>query len=233
MEPGLAARSRLAARPRYVHGTPRGHWAKGSDRVSRQPRGMLRRPNSAWGLRLRQNRVSHLRVHPAQEARHLARGDRRGRRPRPGRMHVVPVVRPGHRPVPASPTPTARGMALLLTGGRPAGPLPGSDPWVGTEEGLTEGAPAAPESSGHRSPPRWKATPYPMRRAPAQDGCGEVGGTEPSWASREGEPPDERSLTVTTAVVVKGDDVEGVAAMTREFFTYNKKRGGRGRRIPP
>ena len=33
-------------------------------------------------------------------------------------------------------------------------------------------------------------------------------------ASPDGGAPDERSLTVTTAVVPKGDDVEGVAAKT-------------------
>jgi hypothetical protein len=43
-------------------------------------------------------------------------------------------------------------------------------------------------------------------------GCGEVGWTKPTRASAEGDPPDEKSLTVTTAVVVKGDDVYGVAA---------------------
>ncbi len=35
---------------------------------------------------------------------------------------------------------------------------------------------------------------------------------EPRPASPEGEPPDAGSLTVTTAVVAKGDDVEGDAA---------------------
>jgi Carbon-nitrogen hydrolase len=90
--------------------------------------------------------------------------------------------------------------------------LPWSEPGMGTEEGLAEGVPAAPQSSGYRSPPRWKAIPYPMRQAPAQDGCGEGGRTEPRRASRDEETPDERSLTVTTAAVAKGDDVEGVAA---------------------
>jgi hypothetical protein len=99
---------------------------------------MLRGPNPAWGLRLRQDRVSHLRVHAAQEARHLARGDRLGRGPRPGRVHVVPVVRADHRAVPSAPSATARRMALLLTRGCPAGPLARPEARMGAEEGLAE-----------------------------------------------------------------------------------------------
>jgi hypothetical protein len=51
-----------------------------------------------------------------------------------------------------------------------------------------------------------------MRRASTQDEYGEVGWTEPRQASASGEPPDASSLMVTTPVVVKGDDVDCVAA---------------------
>jgi len=61
-----------------------------------------------------------------------------------------------------------------------------------------------------------KATPYPMRTASAQDGCEEVSWTEPRQASAEGELPDERSLTVTTPVMLRCDDIESVAARKQQ-----------------
>jgi hypothetical protein len=174
---GLGARSRLAPWRSYEGVTPREHGPNRSDRVSRQTAGILRGPNPVCGLHLRHNRVSPFGAERGQDQLGVPGRRDGGRRPRrrPGRPDVVLVVRPGHRSVPAPPALTARGMALLLTGGRPAGPLPWPEAGMGTEEGLAEGAPPAPQNSGHRSPPRWKATPYPMRRAPAQDGCGEVG----------------------------------------------------------
>ena len=53
---------------------------------------------------------------------------------------------------------------------------------------------------------------YPICGAHAQNGSGIVRRTALRQASPDGGAPDERSLTVTTAVVAKGDDVEGVAA---------------------
>jgi hypothetical protein len=190
---GLRVRSRLAVRGAYGGATRRNHCPKCLDRVSRSPGSILRGPNSASWLALRQYRVSHLGVHAAQEARHLARRDRRRRGPRPGRVHVVLVVGAGHGPVPPPPPPAARCMALLLTRGRPAGPLPPPDAGIRTKEGLAEGTPAATWSAGHRSPPRWKAPQYPMRTAPAQVGCAVVGWTERRLASCRSENPEEFS----------------------------------------
>jgi hypothetical protein len=171
----LAARSRLAARARYGGLTSCDHWLKCPDRVSRSPVSILGGRNPVPKLALRQYRVSHLGVHAAQEGGHPARGDRPGRRPRPGRVHVIPVVGAGHGPVPPPPPTTARRMTLALAGRRPAGPLPRPEPGMRTEEGLAEWTPPSMRSSEHRSPPRWKATPYPMRTAPAQAGSGVVG----------------------------------------------------------
>ena len=165
-------------------------------------------------MTLRHNRVSPLGAERGQDQLGVpGRGDG-GRRPRrcPGRPDVVLVVGSGHYSVPPPPGPTACGMALLLTGGRPAGPLPGPEAGMGTEESLAEGTPAAAQHSGHRSPPRWKATPYPICRACAQDEYGEVGWVELRRASSDRDIPDGEPLTVTTAVVTKGDDVDGVAA---------------------
>ena len=105
-----------------------------------------------WAMALRQYRVSHRRVHPAQEARHLARGDGREGGPCPSGLHVVLVVRAGHHPVPAPPRATALGMPLALTRGRAAGPLARAETGMGTEERLAEGTTATagtPGDSGH------------------------------------------------------------------------------------
>ena len=110
---------------------------------------ILWRPNSASPGRLRQDRVSYLGAHAAQEAGHLAGGDRPRRGPGPGRLHVVLVVRPGHGPVPAPPPATARGMPCPLAGRGPAGPLAEPQAEIGMEEGLTVRAAPAPDS-GHR-----------------------------------------------------------------------------------
>ena len=61
---------------------------------------------------------------------------------------------------------------------------------------------------------------YPICGAPAQDGSGMVRHTEPRRAFPGEETPNEGSLTVTTAVVAKGDDVEGVAATDRSHFLF-------------
>ena len=139
-------------------------------------------PNSASPGRLRHDRVSHLGAHAAQEAGHLAGGDRPRRGPGPGRLHVVLVVRPGHGPVPAPPPATARGMPCPLAGRGPAGPLAGPNPRVGTEQGLAEGTPLPPEPPlAHRSPPEHHdggdhSTPIadPLR----MDLCRKVGGVQ-------------------------------------------------------
>ena len=57
-----------------------------------------------------------------------------------------------------------------------------------------------------------EATRYSIWGAGAQDGSGVVSRTAPRQASSTEEPPDAEPLTVTTAVVVKGDDVDGGAA---------------------
>jgi hypothetical protein len=101
---------------------------------------------------LRHNRVSPLGAERGQDQLGVpGRGDGgRGPRRRPGRPDIVLVVRSRHDPVPPPPGPTALGMALLLTGRRPAGPLARPQPRVGTEERVAERTTPAPRSSGHR-----------------------------------------------------------------------------------
>jgi hypothetical protein len=112
----------------------------------------LWRRKSVSVLPLRHNRVSPLGAERGQDQLgvHGRGGGGRGPRRRPGRPDVVLVMRSRHRAVPAPPGPTARRMALLLTGGRPAGPLAGAEAGMGTEEDLAEGTTPAPRSSGHR-----------------------------------------------------------------------------------
>ncbi|MGA2477104.1 MAG: hypothetical protein ABSF73_10870 [Terriglobia bacterium] len=86
-----------------------------------------------WHMAVRHYRVSPLRPKSAQEDRHVLGGDHRWRRASAGGQDVVLVVRLGHRAVPPPPRATVRGMALLLAGRRPAGPLPGAQPRMGTE----------------------------------------------------------------------------------------------------
>jgi hypothetical protein len=61
-----------------------------------------------------------------------------------------------------------------------------------------------------------EVTRYPIWGARAQGGSGMVRRTEPRRVSLCGETPEERSLTVTTTVLAKCDDVEGVAAIEGE-----------------
>ena len=74
-----------------------------------------------------------------------------------------------------------------------------------------------------------EVTRYPISRARAQDASGMVRRTELRRASLDGETPEDRSLTVTTAVVAKGDDVEGVAAMARRHGLHPGLDAGRHR----
>ena len=102
-------------------------------------------------MAVRHYRVSPLRPKAAQEDRHVLRRDRWRRRAGAGGLDVVLVVAAGHRTVPAPPRAAARRMALLLAGGRPAGPLTTAEPRMGTEQGVTEGATLTPgPGSGHR-----------------------------------------------------------------------------------
>ena len=123
-------------------------------------------------LALRQYRVSHLGAHAAQEVGHLAGRDRARRGSGPGRCHVVRVVRAGHGSIPAPPPATTLRMALALTGRRPAGPLPGPQAGMGTEQSLAEGAGRTPGArSGHRSPPGLRWTRYPNNNSGPHSGC--------------------------------------------------------------
>jgi len=72
-----------------------------------------------------------------------------------------------------------------------------------------------------------EVTQYPICGARAQDGSGMVRRTAPRQASPDGGTPDERSLTVTTAVAAKGDDVEsGAATMSSVGGPGWRSRGG-------
>jgi len=123
-------------------------------------------------LALRQYRVSHLGAHAAQEVGHLAGRDRARRGSGPGRCHVVRVVRAGHGSIPAPPPATTLRMALALTGRRPAGPLPGPQAGMGTEQSLAEGAGRTPGArSEHRSPPGLRWTRYPNNNSGPHSGC--------------------------------------------------------------
>jgi hypothetical protein len=171
---------------------------------------------------LRHNRVSHLRAETLQDNLEVLHRHRGRPTASPRRLDVVLIVCAGDGAVPTTPLAAVRGMPCPLAGRGSAGPLARSQPRVGLKQGLAERAAlptASPRGSGHRSPLRWKATPYPMRMAPVQDRCGEVGWTEPTRASRDGETPgeipDEGSLTVTTAVMAKGDEVDGGATTSR------------------
>jgi len=117
MEQGL--RSDRVSRRRAVRSTqPRRNTACARSRLAQAARTLRRlTPHGGCACARIASRISGA---PAQEARHLARGDRRGAA-RAGPDARSPGSAPGHRPVPASPTPTARRMPLLLTGGRPAG----------------------------------------------------------------------------------------------------------------
>jgi len=155
----------IASRGGRIYGglTLRRDRGKCPDRVSRAAVSILRGPNPARGLRLRQYRVSHLGAQPAQEDGHLPRRDRLRCGARPARPHVVLVVASGHGPVSAPPLTTARRMAPTLAGRGSAGSLAGPHPGIGTEETLAARTAASPHS-GHRSPPGWRLTHYPTKR---------------------------------------------------------------------
>ena len=145
--------------------TPRHDRGERPDRVSREVTSSLSGPNPASELRLRQDRVSHLGAHTAQEGGHLAGRDRLRRRPRPARLDVVLVVAPGHGPGPPPPPSAGLSMAVLLAGRGSTGPLPRAQPRVGPKEGRAEGTGASPHA-GHRSPPGGEADTVPQHAAP-------------------------------------------------------------------
>ena len=155
-------------------------------------------PNSASPGRLRHDRVSHLGAHAAQEAGHLAGGDRPRRGPGPGRLHVVLVVRPGHGPVPAPPPATARGMPCPLAGRGPAGPLAEPQAGIGMEEGLTARAAPAPDS-GHRVTSQVEAHTLPQPSGPRS-----------AWISKGVSRTTEAgfSLRGTTRTTISGNDAD-------------------------
>ncbi len=136
---------------------------------------------------LRHNRVSPLGAERGQDQLSVSRRGARPRRRSAGWPDVILVVRARHGAVSPAPRPTAVSMALRLTRRRSARPLERPESGMGTEEGLTERTTPAPRSSGHRCTSTWKASPYPIRRASVQAGCGEVGWTEPRLASSERE----------------------------------------------
>ena len=216
---------------RYVRATPRVHWAKRPDRVSRGAASLLRGRNPLRALVLRQYRVSHLGAHAAQEDGHLAGRDRPGRRPGPGRVHVILVVCAGHSPIPAPPPVAARRMPLTLAGGGPAGALARTHPGIGAEERLAARTAAAADS-GHRSPPGVKLTRYLSR--PARSGWIRRVGSQTTQAgvSLRGASPDDdlggmtrtgSHLVMDTVDVVESGHVGGVAP---SWGPVPRKRGG-------
>jgi len=155
-------------------------------------------------LALRPYRVSHLGAHAAQEDGHLPGRDRLRRGPRPARLHVVLVVVPGDGPIPVPPPTAARRMPLALTGRRPAGPLPGPQAGMGTEQRLAEGAGRTPGArSGHRSPPGLRWTRYPTNNSGPHSGCIHGGRSKTTQVGF--------SLGGRTRTMLSGDDPDRIS----------------------
>ena len=217
MEPGLPVRSRLALRCRSEDATPQEHGGSGpiASRDPGDPSYGGLRPAVTRGCTIiasRHSGRSDAKINCAWAAVGARAAARAGRNPdsatgSPRGSGVARPDSPGHA------AGAGRRAPRRSTGAIPAwdgdGRASGKRDNVGVADAVRFRASIAS---------RVEVTRYPMCRRCAQDESGLVRRTAPRQASPTGEPSDAESLTVTTAVVVKGDDVEGGAATSMPSY---------------